>query len=443
MAKKQPLKRALVGFEIEFFTLNKNGYVVNAADVLLKKAKKGKSELNVKTECAKNLMEIASYPNEQVLDTMDNLLGELEYLLSIAEKEELLLLPLGSYPGSFHPKMREDKPYMIKQSIFGKNRFLIAGRCAGFHCHYTLPKGIFDEQMRIVKMLVRSKIKDSLVNSYNFLIAADPALSTLMQSSPYYQGKYYGKDSRIIWYRGGRRLDNMKGLYAYLQEFGGLPPYRLTALDILDIVTTRYERWRGHVKNLGINLRVISRYGSVLDTTWNPVKINPNGTLEQRGMDMNHIQYIGGIGNIIKYILKKLQEEFYAVVPSDIGIKEPFKVEGDTVYIPPFAYVKTDLQKFSAYEGLDNDAVYNHCKRFVKFAASVIPKEHHDLINPFKRMIEEKKTVSDEILQLAKKKGFGKEDKLPNKIAAEIAIEHSKRVFKDIVFARELIRASK
>ena len=124
MAKKQPLKKALVGFEIEFFTLNNNGFVVNAADLLYKRAKKGKDKINLKTECAKNVMEIASHPNEEVQDTMGNLLDELEHLLSIAEKEELLLLPLATYPGSFHPKMRDDKPYQIKQSIFGKNRFL-------------------------------------------------------------------------------------------------------------------------------------------------------------------------------------------------------------------------------------------------------------------------------------------------------------------------------
>ena len=105
-----------------------------------------------------------------------------------------------------------------------------------------------------------------------------------------------------------------------MEEFGGLSPYKLTVLDIMDIVSTRYEKWKSYIKSLGLNINALSLYGSILDTTWNPVKVNPNGTLEQRGMDMNHPIYIAGIGVIIKFILKKLQEEYYAVVSSEIGI---------------------------------------------------------------------------------------------------------------------------
>ena len=237
MIKKQPLKRSFIGFEVELFTINKNGYIVNGADTILKRAKQDKN-LTIKKECAGNMIEIASYPNEMVPHTMEHLLDELEYLISIAKKENILLCPLGTYPGKFNPFMRNDRPYKIKELIFGQNRWKTAGRCIGFHCHYTLPKGIFDTQLRVLKMLIRSKIKDSLVNSYNLMVAADAALTTLMQSSPFYQGKYIGKDSRVIMYRGGEHLNNKTGLYANLEEFGGLPPYKLTALDIMDIITT-------------------------------------------------------------------------------------------------------------------------------------------------------------------------------------------------------------
>src|SRR3989344_2042863 len=345
--EKKPLKISLTGLEVELFLINNKGQIVNSADTLIKKIKNG-SSANIKKECSSNLIEIATLPNKTFPNTMIYLLDELQILNGVAEKEGFMLLPLGTYPGSFIPSMREDKPYKIKESIFGKNRFKIAGRCAGFHYHYTLPRGIFDDQFRVLKLMVRSKIKDSLVNSYNMMIAADPALTTFMQSSPFYQGKYLGKDSRMIMYRGGKYLKNKDGLYANLQEFGGLPPYRLTALDIMDIITTRYELWKSYIKSLGLNIKVLSLYGSILDTTWNPIKINPNGTLEQRGMDMNHPTYIAGIGVIIRWMLKKLQEEFYAVVPSEIGIKEPFKVEGDVIYIPPYPYVRGVLQKNSA-----------------------------------------------------------------------------------------------
>lgn len=436
--KKQSLKKSFTGFEVELFTINKNGYIINGADILLKKAKQDKS-ITIKKECAGNMIEVASYPNEIVPHTMKHLLDELEYLISIAKKENILLCPLGAYPGSFNPLMRNDRPYKIKESIFGKNRWKIAGRCVGFHCHYTLPKGIFDTQLRVLKLFIRSKIKDSLVNSYNLLTAADPALTTLMQSSPFYQGKCIGKDSRVIMYRGGEHLNNMNGLYANLEEFGGLSPYKLTSLDIIDIITTRYEKWKSYVISLGLNIKVLSLYGSILDTTWNPVKVNPNGTLEQRGMDMNHLTYIIGIGVIIRWVLKKLQEEYYAVVPSEIGIKEPFKVEGDIIYIPPYPNVRDVLQKNSAYKGLESYEVYNYCKRFLRFAASIMPQDRLKLIKPFQEMLIRRKTVSDEILDYARKKGYKRNDKITNKLAADIALHHSERLSREIISTRKLI----
>ena len=440
MAKsKKSLKKSLNGFEVEFFTINRKGHIISAADLLLKKAKADKN-LTLKKEISLSTIEIASYPNKSIRNTMSNLLSELEYIVPIAQKGGILLCPLGTYPGTFNPEMRNDLKYEIKKSIFGKTRYKIEGSVAGFHCHDTLPRGIFDSQLRVLKMLVRSRIKESFVNSYNMLIAADPALTCFMQSSPFYQGNYLGKDSRVIIYRGGYHLRNMNGLYANFQEFGGLPPYRITALDIIEIIKTRYEKWKSHIKRLGLNIKVLSLYGSILYTTWGPVRVSPHGTLEQRGMDMNHPLHIAGIGTIIKFVLKKLQDEYYAVVPSEIGIKEPFKVEGDTIYIPPYPHVRNELQRLSAYDGLENDAVYNYCKRFLKFAQLTMPKNCLKLIEPFKKMISTRKTVSDEILDYARKKGYRKNEKISNKLAADIALHHSGRLLNEIISTRGMIK---
>ena len=54
-------------------------------------------------------------------------------------------------------------------------------------------------------------------------------------------------------------------------------------------------------------------------------------------------------------------------------------------------------------------------------------------------MITERKTVSDEIIEDVKKRGIKPDEELPQKIASEIALEHSKRLFKEIVLTRKLI----
>jgi len=336
MAKtKTKLKRLRVGIEGELVTLNKKGYVTNGADLLIKQIAKKKSGMKVEKECGKHMAELVSSPHEGISDTMANFFKHLEGVLLVAEKHDLVIFPLGSYPGKFNPTMREDRKYKIKESVFGKNRFKVAGRCFGFHCHFTLPKGTFDSKERFIKMVVRSTMKDSMMNNYNMLIAMDPALTTFTQSSPYYEGQFIGKDSRMIMYRGGEVLKNKTGLYANFEDFGELPPYKITTLDLLNIIQKRYKDWQMRIKELGINIKTISTYGSTLTTTWNPVKVNPNGTLEQRGMDMNHPAYILGAGTMIKQILRFVQEKKVMVVPSDIGMKEPFKLEGNTIYIAP------------------------------------------------------------------------------------------------------------
>ena len=354
--RKKPLKRALIGFEIEMFTINRDGFIVNAADELLNDFRNKK--MNLQKEISLSMVEIAGAPYKNVPSSVNFLLKHLEELSDAADKKDILLCPLGTYPGSYDPFMRSDQRYEIKKSIIGEKKYKIEGMCAGFHCHYTLPRGIFDSQLRVLKIILRSKIKESVVNSYNLLIAADPALTCFMQSSPYFQGEYIGKDSRVIMYRGGDALKSPNGLYADFEEFGGLPHYKFTTLDIMDIVTTRFEKWKSYIKSLGLNIKVLPLYGSILYTNWGPIRISAHGTIEQRGMDMNHPAQIAGTGVMIRFMLKKLQEDYYSVVPSEIGIKEPFKIENDTIYIPPFPYVRDVLQKLSAYKGLEDYTVY-------------------------------------------------------------------------------------
>ena len=127
-------------------------------------------------------------------------------------------------------------------------------------------------------------------------------------------------------------------------------------------------------------------------------------------------------------------------MPSEIGIKEPFKVEGDIIYIPPYPYVRNELQKTSAYAGLDSDVIYTYCKRFLRFAASTMPHDRLSLIKPFQDMLNKKKTVSDEIIEYAKKKGYKRKESITNKLAAQIALQHSERLLKEIVSTREMIK---
>src|SRR3989338_4954190 len=101
----------------QFPHLLKRSYVL--VESVLKQAKRDKN-MSFKKEISLNMLEIASSPNKNVPHTMNYLLKELEYLATIAEKKGVLLCPLGTYPGTYEPVIRNDLRYQIKKSVFGE-----------------------------------------------------------------------------------------------------------------------------------------------------------------------------------------------------------------------------------------------------------------------------------------------------------------------------------
>jgi hypothetical protein len=432
------LKNLKFGVEFEVFTLDSEGNMISGADTIIKKVKEAHPGIEVVKECGKNMLEINSFAHTNIPDVMTKTLDDFEVVLHFAEKENIALYSYGTYPGSYNPTINPGKGYKIKDTIFGKKRFSIAARCIGLHCHYSLPWGVFDPINKIIKPLINSKNKQSMVNTYNLFIAMDPALTTFAQSSPFYQGKYIGKDSRVIVYRGGAVLNYAKGLYTNYQDFGMLQPYKVTGTDLLQIINHRFDSWNSVLKAVDINIRVFMKHGSVLDTTWNPVKISSHGTIEQRGMDMNHPRIIIALSTLIEYISREVQEKFVQVLPSDIGLTDPFKKEGNIIYIPPHTHARFELQPQSAYKGLEDDKVFNYCKGLLKLGKQCIPKSKQILIAPLEKMIKEKKTISDHILADARRLGARKT--ISNKQAAELALKHSKDLFKEIILTKQIIK---
>ena len=95
-------------------------------------------------------------------------------------------------------------------------------------------------------VLIDSKLKQSMLSCYNFEIAIDPIITLFTQSSPFVDGEYLAKDSRMVIYRGGGKLKYSKGLYSSHQQFGALPPYKQTATDLYSSLKLRrksYVEW--------------------------------------------------------------------------------------------------------------------------------------------------------------------------------------------------------
>lgn len=413
--------------------------MINGAGRLIKKVRETNPEIDLVGECAENMAEIRSLPDAKIPSVMEKTLADFEAVLHIAEKEEMVLYFYGTYPGSFNPVISDKPEYMVKERIFGKKRFEIAGRCIGMHCHYSLPRGVFDFSNKILKFLPHSKNKNVLEDMYNLFIAMDPALTTFCQSSPFYEGKYIGKDSRVIVYRGGNILKYPEGLYSNHQEFGALQPYKLTGIDLMEIVTWQFELWNKIIDKIDINLTAFVKYGSILDTHWNPVRINAHGTMEQRGMDMNSPRITVAVATLVKAISKAVHEKFIEVVPSDAGRTEPFRLEENRIFVPHHQYVRHALQPKAAYLGLEDRDVEAYCSGLLYLGKEFIPKNELPLLEPLESMLEKKKTVSDEIITEAKKIGIDGFARMSNEQAQTLALNLSKDFFKEIIMTKQAL----
>lgn len=443
--KKTPtMKKATVGFEVEFFIIDKKtGKIANRADDIIKRAQETsqKDTHNIVGESAKNLIEVGSYPDIDGANTMTNLIEGLKLLLYVADELGLAIFPLGTYPGKFEPKIRGETHYKSQQKMYGKERFKISGRCAGYHCHTSLPWGVFDSKTLMLKDLKNSKNQEILVYAYNMLIALDPALTTFMQSSPFYQGKYVAKDARVVVYRGDSEFKlKTEGLYTNYPRFGALPEYEHSGTDIIRSIEDRYSDRIQAMLDAGVREKDIPKYKSILSTNWTPVKVNPHGTLEQRGMDMNHLPLVLSVSILIWRVLHHVQEKGCKVVAHDSAKSEPFKLERKTIYIPPDAHVRGHLQRLSALEGLKNNDVYNYCKRLVALVRELDGKKVEWLLTPLETMLEKRETTSDKILREAAALGHKNLKKpLSQKIASEIALTHSKQMFEDVVLLQKML----
>jgi len=281
-----------------------------------------------------------------------------------------------------------------------------------------------------------------MVNIYNLFIAMDPAITTFTQSSPFYQGKRQGKDARVMIWRGGENIDYSPGIFTNHPMLGGLPEYKATGSDLTHIIKNRFEVWSGLMAGInGGADKGVTKRGSTLDMGWNPVKINSTGTMEQRGMDINHPRVIIAIALVIKYIAKLVQENYTEVVPSDEGIANPFKFEKNTIYIPPYTHVFYELQKKAAWEGLENDDIYKYCHGLLKLAKSCMPKNRIPLLEPLDNMLKNRATVSDEIIQQAKRMKIDPEKEMTDGQAAELALALSKNLYKEVVMTRQMLQS--
>lgn len=329
-------KKATFGLENEFLVIDEAGQVTNAADAIIKHCKGTRFGKHLVPEVSLCMLEIGAAPKESVRHAAKGYLRTMEFVLDHARKLDLWLYPLATYPGHVVPVLRKKPWYNAQRVLLGEHFDEYAGQICGFHFHKDLPRGVFDKKTGTLKHLARSKAADVFVQQHNFLIAADPALSTLLQSSPFWQGRLFGKDARLGFYRNLEFPErDAEGLYRRHRRFGRLPDYIHTPYDVHSRAESQKHAFLREIREKKPRIIPTIKDGHPYTFYWGPVRVNKLGTFEQRGMDMNLPAHMLGISTLLKKALAGINQLGLKITPSNHAISHPFKVEDSAVLVPP------------------------------------------------------------------------------------------------------------
>ena len=181
--------------------------------------------------------------------------------------------------------------------------------------------------------------------------------------------------------------------------------------------------------------------GYILDTSWNPVKVSPHGTIEHRGCDMNSFSRVAAASVMVRRLSKYIDENNIEIVPSSIGNSKGFVLEGKRLYVPEMEVINK-LQKKSAFSGVEDDSVFNYCQALIKFSLEVIGAESRYLLAPFIKIIDERKTESDKIISAVKHlQGNSNFKEIEQETAQEIACRNFERIYKDMFLTKKVFDA--
>jgi len=431
----------MFGIELEFYLLNMDGVIINSADTVIDELKKKLHEIDIKKECAHSMIEITSFPHLSSAEVFGKFFSDFETILYEAERLEVGLFNYGCYPGKNQTLMRTDMltdtRYVAYRKIFGEKEFLNAGKCIGFHCHYSLPHNSFNRNVKFFFLDIKPRKQKTVLDLFNLAVALDPALTTFLQSSPYFEGALAGKDARLLAYRGEPDISLPNSVYSKYPQFGTLNEYASDFNELVKRIRERSAKLSTLLAEHGYSLKDFAKEEvSLLDSSWKPVKINAHGTVESRGMDMNTLPVIASGTVVIKNLSRYVEKNNIHVQPSETGDSEPFALEDDTLHVPQRERI-LELQKNSAFVGMENPMVHDYTRRLLRLTKTIFSKEQYQSLHPFVMMIDERKTTSDKILEQARKIQGKNIEVLDQETAQKIAVKCADHLYKDVLTTKK------
>ena len=318
----------------------------------------------VEPECATNMVEVQTPPVSSPEELEREYLAALSLALGAAREVGLRLYPLATYPLPMTPELRDEPRYRVQLRTMGRERFLHAGRCVGVHVHLEVGPGSVSDRVGVSYDAPKAACKE-LLDLYNLATALDPALLSLTRACPFYEGRRMGVATRAAHYRGHPILAP-QGLYANLQAVGALAPYARDVEGLVEAQFTRHRAWLKAMGAAGVGPDLAAASGGLLQTSWNPVRLNGLGTVELRTMDGNYPEVVLAACSLAHAAADRVRSEGLSVEPSE-GVRV-FEVEEQSLRVPHWAYLGGDLLLAAMTQGVGSPEIVAYLDSVIEFA---------------------------------------------------------------------------
>ena len=361
-----------LGLEQELFLVDEGGILSNSAEELLagcwEAARSvGKDPACFAPEVSLSMIEVIVPPARSLAELSREYLECLKLALEAGRGMGLRLYPLATYPLPMKPALRDEPRYRMQARTLGEERYLQAGCCTGVHLHLGVHPGAVDPRVGVSYDAPKEARKE-LLDLYNLATALDPAIVTLGRSSPFYEGLFDGRSPRTLRYRGHPDFAP-DGLLANLQEVGGLLPYATDVEELVEQQFASYHAWLAAMDRAGVQQRLFFETGGgLLKASWNPVRLNPKGTVELRAIDGNYPHTVLALAALVSAAADRVRREGLTVVPRE-GLKT-FEAADDALYVPSFEYLSGDLFRAAVTQGLESSEIVSYLDSVVRFAAT-------------------------------------------------------------------------
>ncbi len=389
-----------IGLEQEFFLVDQEGVPSNKADEFLqccqeKAEAAGSKPEYFAPEWVKGIVEINTPPAETPTELTREYLKNLKVAVQVGQEMSLRLYPLSSYPLHLMPTIRDKLNYHVQVRTVGYDRFLNAGRCTGTHLHLEVPPGVVDPRVG-VSYKASAAEREELLNIYNLATALDSALIALTRACPFYEAQATGLAYHIVRYRGSDRF-GWEGVYTHLQSVGGLIPYADCVEQLVELQFERYYGWLEALDKAGVERHLfLEAGGSLLEASWNPVRLNDLGTVELRGIDSNYPEVIIPIITLVYSSADRVRREGLTVKPSEEA--RTFELSGNQLTVPDFKYLNGELLYAAVTEGVKSSLVKAYLDSVLEFAVQD-KAEGADYLAKLRNNLGEYQTTEAKILQ--------------------------------------------